>query len=527
MESLRLNCRTNWLLVTLLSLAPGLLGQAQANEITIDFIAGQVAARSADGVTRVIAAGDRLAPGETVITAQGRAQIRFSDGGIVDLAPDGAFRIDDYAYAGAEDGSERKFMTLLRGFLRTISGTIGHAHFETYRLDTPVASIGIRGTGYTANLAQGLSVEVGEGAVEVVNQGGALRIERGQAGFVRDAQSPPVLTPKLNRLMPLVPQDGQGGKNDDPAKSDKDTDRRHASVDETAPTGRTPPVGLVRIAVGGGFAQPAELGLGTSTGGMVSGGENGTGGLGSGEVADGLGQASGDRQNPPDGGIGWTRWTAADGRSIVHVLTGTPSLNLPASGKATYTLDGGSGPLYAQSLIGGKAQGTLAVNFAGLRSSLGLDISLSMEDGAIYRLASTGGLTAPEKSQITLGSDGLFRGDHLGVTGTGSTNACGPDSCTGAVTGFFSGTAAERAALAYGIARLGLSNTTTISNAGGGLGDNGGGLYTGAGSGAGSGANTASGGELITGIATFTRNGIGTGATPNLSGVAAANSVRH
>jgi hypothetical protein len=94
----------------------------------------------------------------------------------------------------------------------------------------------------------------------------------------------------------------------------------------------------------------------------------------------------------------------------------------------------------------------MIVNFAGLRSTLGVDLNFAMADGASYRMTSTGGLSATDRSQIALGANGVFKGDALSIAATGTNNACAAATCQGSVMGFFAGTAAERAALAYGIA---------------------------------------------------------------------------
>ena len=54
-------------------------------------------------------------PGDTIVTGDGRAQIRFTDGSLVSLRPNSQFRIDEYNYPGAPDGTEKGFFSLLKG----------------------------------------------------------------------------------------------------------------------------------------------------------------------------------------------------------------------------------------------------------------------------------------------------------------------------------------------------------------------------------------------------------------------------
>ena len=80
------------------------------------------------------------------MTAKGRVQIRFADGAYVSVHPDTTLRVDEYSYAVGQADEARSIMSLLRGGLRTVTGLIGRRRMEAWKLETPVASIGIRGT---------------------------------------------------------------------------------------------------------------------------------------------------------------------------------------------------------------------------------------------------------------------------------------------------------------------------------------------------------------------------------------------
>ena len=92
-------------------------------------------------VGTAIAAGDRIRTGEN-----SNAQIRFSDGGVVALRPQTDFRIDEYNYTGAQDGTEKAFFSLFKGGLRTITGAVGHLSPNNYGIRTRVMFTGVRGT---------------------------------------------------------------------------------------------------------------------------------------------------------------------------------------------------------------------------------------------------------------------------------------------------------------------------------------------------------------------------------------------
>ncbi|HSC93811.1 MAG TPA: FecR family protein [Burkholderiales bacterium] len=93
--------------------------------------------------TSPIEAGDRVRTGSA-----SHAQIRLTDESIISLRPETEFAFTDYRYGGKEDGAERALFRLLKGGLRTITGLVGRRNHQNYRLETPTATIGIRGTHY-------------------------------------------------------------------------------------------------------------------------------------------------------------------------------------------------------------------------------------------------------------------------------------------------------------------------------------------------------------------------------------------
>ena len=82
---------------------------AAAPAARVDFVVGDVIAKSQGGSQRAVTRGSQLESGDTVLTNNGRAQMRFTDGSMVSLRPGSEFRIDDYNYNGKPDGEERGF----------------------------------------------------------------------------------------------------------------------------------------------------------------------------------------------------------------------------------------------------------------------------------------------------------------------------------------------------------------------------------------------------------------------------------
>lgn len=107
-----------------------------------------VTALSKNGVTRKLERRSKVFEGDTIITTSSAAQIRFTDGSLTSLRPGTSFKVEAFNWNGAEDGSEKSFFSLIKGGLRTITGAIGKKNKDNYKMKTPVATIGIRGTVY-------------------------------------------------------------------------------------------------------------------------------------------------------------------------------------------------------------------------------------------------------------------------------------------------------------------------------------------------------------------------------------------
>ncbi|OOY40325.1 FecR family protein [Solemya velum gill symbiont] len=83
---------------------------------------------------------------------ESRAQFRMQDGAVIALQENSSLSLLEYQYKqpGSDDSV---IMKLTKGGLRTISGAVGKDDPKDYRLETPLATIGIKGTVYEAELA--------------------------------------------------------------------------------------------------------------------------------------------------------------------------------------------------------------------------------------------------------------------------------------------------------------------------------------------------------------------------------------
>lgn len=156
-------------------------------------------------------AGADLRLGMRVVTgADGRAVLKFLDAQTVNLHPDSVFWIKDYRYAKNKPQDNRSGVELLKGGMRFISGSLSKENPEAIRIDTPVATIGIRGTEFTAVLGS-LCLLVHDGSVAVTAAGNTLVADAGQIVFVADAGTPPRLVPAPELRAPCAPPREAGG----------------------------------------------------------------------------------------------------------------------------------------------------------------------------------------------------------------------------------------------------------------------------------------------------------------------------
>ncbi|MCD8523390.1 MAG: FecR family protein [Saccharospirillaceae bacterium] len=146
----------------------------------IIMVKGDVSAETADGSRRTLKRRDEIYINDTISTgSDSRVQIRFIDNALLALQADSKLSIHAYQQADADGKGEQALMELVEGGFRTLTGTIGKGNKEAYRVDTPVASIGIRGTMYTTLLAQGkLIAGVWKGGITLSSSQG--RFDLGQ-----------------------------------------------------------------------------------------------------------------------------------------------------------------------------------------------------------------------------------------------------------------------------------------------------------------------------------------------------------
>jgi hypothetical protein len=174
-SGLRLKKSTLSLSVAALLLAQvALVDSALADTATtgvgeVSLVLGKAYLEMADNSRELIRAGTKINVSDRIVTeANGHVHIRFVDAALVSVRPDSLLEIERYDYNAASPEQSSIKLNLVEGVTRAISGKGAHAARERFRLNTPIAAIGVRGTDFVVS-ATGVSVRalVNEGAIVV------------------------------------------------------------------------------------------------------------------------------------------------------------------------------------------------------------------------------------------------------------------------------------------------------------------------------------------------------------------------
>tara|TARA_R110001599_G_scaffold64023_3_gene178779 strand:+ start:387580 stop:389052 length:1473 start_codon:yes stop_codon:yes gene_type:complete len=437
----------------------------------LDFAFGKPTATATDGTVRTLAKKSEIFEGDSIQTADGRIQIRFTDNSYIALQANTLFKVDEYKWGGKADGSEKASYNLTKGSLRTITGLIGHTNKKAYEIRTPTATIGIRGTAFSVNQSNdGLLVTVQRGLVSVSNQGGNITIGGGQSAFVRTPTSPPEMS---NQSATAQPSNASGA-------TQEEQQQQAISEQQQVPTDNVAATGDQRTSDGSAqiLAQADPIsGLGYSVAWTY-----GQSGIGPAVITDEVNSTFSGQQLTAfenddgtldfsssqshnvgwDGLIGWGRWTGSvagnlpgseqtyDNNAGLHYVFGklAPDSAITARNGTTVrydlvgntspsTFDGSTYSLGTLSGIGGD-NANVSVNFAAGASTMTINARITNSSAGVnYNLASMfGAITIPLNGNPTAS----FVGNKSGGLGNEIY-----------VSGIFAGNNAQRLGTAYEI----------------------------------------------------------------------------
>lgn len=453
---------------------------ALANAARVDFAVGNVTATGPDGKSRTLTRGAEISQGDTVNTQSGRAQLRFSDGAYMSLQPQTEFKIEQFSFAGKEDGSENIVMNLLKGGMRTITGLIGRNNRTKYQLKTEVATIGIRGTEYSVQYTNSIEVFCAGGSISMENQGGTLTISSGQGAFVstqqtapRQTSQPPVLSPTSTTQQKQQEEQQQASSEPTNPTQEQTGGTQETLTEQVQQILATPPAPTPKLTgdfVGNWAVAYPEGNFNLQLGQQISidsGGAllsfvdmfetSGTNTRGSSSAT-----LAGN-----DGVLAWGRWVngmvggngAFSGLDTtfnpLHWVVGLPATNMPTSGTATYNMIGSSASCLGSCTGISLPNGTLnqvMVNFG--TNVVGMNLTIDLTGGLVGRYQGT-----KQESFGLNPSNGQFFVFSIPTSGPGGSGFFTSG-------GFLAGSGASHAGAAFGGSLSGSGGFATIEGVG-------------------------------------------------------------
>ncbi len=149
-----------------------------------------------NGTTNPLGVGSQINAGDTIVTgANARLRIRFLDNSTLTVGENAQILIDEMIYvpAGREPEKGKQAIKFVSGVFSYVSGKIGKSARQNVALNTPVATIGIRGTHVVGGeLTVGMppgqphyGFQIREGAVDIITPQGTVTLdEPGEGTFL-------------------------------------------------------------------------------------------------------------------------------------------------------------------------------------------------------------------------------------------------------------------------------------------------------------------------------------------------------
>lgn len=128
-----------------------------------------------DGSRQALKRGASIQVGDRIETsANGHVHVRFVDNGAVSVRPDSVLEVQSYRYVAQQPLLNEVRLRVEQGTSRSISGAATEADKNRFRLNTPIAAIGVRGTDFIVQTDRsGVRATVSDGAIVVGALGGA------------------------------------------------------------------------------------------------------------------------------------------------------------------------------------------------------------------------------------------------------------------------------------------------------------------------------------------------------------------
>ena len=124
---------------------------------TVSLVLGKATIESGSPtLSRTLKPGSQVRVHDRIVTStNGHVHIRFVDDALLSVRPDSRLEITRYDYDPARPALSAVKFSLIEGVTRAISGKAAKSARQRFRLNTPIAAIGVRGTDFTVSAKAG------------------------------------------------------------------------------------------------------------------------------------------------------------------------------------------------------------------------------------------------------------------------------------------------------------------------------------------------------------------------------------
>jgi hypothetical protein len=193
----------------------------------VDFVSGEVTITQESGQKHQLKMGDNVNTGDTLTSAaNSEAHIHMQDEAYLALRANSRVLIKNYQ--AQNKPSDNSALQLFKGSLRIVTGWIGQQYPKNYKVNTPTATIGVRGTDHeplyiapedaSEEQPAGTYDHVVEGSTMINNEEGQIEVSVNNIGFTPITGRPRLLDhlphffpqgvfdQRINDIKPLLKQ---------------------------------------------------------------------------------------------------------------------------------------------------------------------------------------------------------------------------------------------------------------------------------------------------------------------------------
>lgn len=159
--------------------------------------AGDVSVAAGEADAQPARKNDAIASGTIINTGDNsHAVLKFEDGQVVVMQSNSSFQVREYSYEAKQVEKSNIVFAMLKGGMRFVTGLIGQRHRDAFKLATPNATIGIRGTEFMVVMGNSpMYSQVVSGSIGVTNAAGTAVLTAGQTALTVSASALTTVVP--------------------------------------------------------------------------------------------------------------------------------------------------------------------------------------------------------------------------------------------------------------------------------------------------------------------------------------------